>query len=84
MAVEYKRLTSDELEDFIEMRISQLREGGAKEDINLKPALYSYYSRHMADGTFVSCIVVDGEKIIGTSEMSFVEKPPYFSCQTER
>lgn len=80
MAVEYKRLTSDELEDFIEMRISQLREGGAKEDINLKPTLYSYYSRHMADGTFVSCIAVDGEKIIGTSEMSFVEKPPYFSC----
>ena len=34
----------------------------------------------MADGTFVSWIAVDGENIIGTSGMSFVEKPPYFGC----
>lgn len=34
----------------------------------------------MADGTFVSWLAVDGEKIIGTSGMSFVEKPPYFGC----
>ena len=52
----------------------------AKEDIDLKPALKDYYSRHMTEGTFVSWIAVDGNKIIGTSGMSFVEKPPYFSC----
>lgn len=34
----------------------------------------------MTEGTFVSWIAVDGNKIIGTSGMSFVEKPPYFSC----
>ncbi|MBQ5769249.1 MAG: GNAT family N-acetyltransferase, partial [Clostridiales bacterium] len=34
----------------------------------------------MADGTFVSYIAVDGDKIVGTSGMSFVEKPPYFGC----
>ena len=34
----------------------------------------------MTDGTFVSWIAVDGSKIIGTSGMSFVEKPPYFGC----
>ena len=33
-----------------------------------------------ADGTFVSWLAMDGDKIIGTSGMSFVEKPPYFSC----
>ena len=27
---------------------------------------------------------VDGEKIIGTSGMSFVEKPPYFGCPSGR
>ena len=36
--------------------------------------------RHMKDGTFVSWIAEDGGKIIGTSGMSFVEKPPYFGC----
>ena len=80
MAVEYKKLTEKELEVFIDMRINQLREEGAKEDIDLKPALRGYYNRHMADGTFVSWLAVDGGKIVGTSGMSFVEKPPYFGC----
>lgn len=80
LAVEYKRLTEKELDIFIEMRINQLREEGAKEDIDLVPALRDYYKRHMADGTFVSWLAVDNEEIIGTSGMSFVEKPPYFGC----
>lgn len=80
MAITYQRLTENELDTFIEMRINQLREEGAKEDIDLKPALYDYYHRHMADGTFVSWLAVDNGKIIGTSGMSFVEKPPYFGC----
>lgn len=80
VAVEYRRLTEKELEVFIDMRIKQLREEGAKEDIDLKPALRNYYYRHMADGTFVSWLAFDGDKIVGTSGMSFVEKPPYFGC----
>lgn len=34
----------------------------------------------MADGTFISWLAFDGDKIIATSGMSFVEKPPYFAC----
>lgn len=80
MKIEYKRLTENEINIFIEMRINQLREEGAKEDFDLRPALSDYYNRHMADGTFVSWLALDGNKIIGTSGMSFVEKPPYFGC----
>ncbi len=80
MAIEYKRLTENELDDFIDMRITQLREEGAKEEIDLVPALKDYYNRHMADGTFVSWLAFDKDMIIGTSGMSFVEKPPYFGC----
>ena len=80
MAVEYRRLTDKELDTFIEMRINQLREEGAKENIDLRPALKDYYNRHIREGTFVSWIAVDEDKIIGTSGMSFVEKPPYFGC----
>ena len=78
--VTYRRLTEKDLEDFIEMRITQLREEGAKENIDLHPALNDYYKRHLGDGTFVSWLALDGEKIVGTSGMSFVEKPPYFGC----
>ena len=80
MKIEYKRLTEKELDNFIDMRIHQLREEGAKEDIDLVPSLKDYYHRHMADGTFVSWIALDGNTMIGTSGMSFVEKPPYFGC----
>lgn len=80
MSIQYRKLTKKEIDTFIEMRICQLREEGSKENIDLKPALKDYYNRHMADGTFVSWLAVDGNKIVGTSGMSFIEKPPYFSC----
>lgn len=82
MTVSYQKLTNNELDIFIKMRIEQLREEGATEDIDLVPALKSYYQRHMADGTFISWLAVDNGKIIGTSGMSIVEKPPYFGCPT--
>ena len=82
MEIEYRKLSEKELDVFIEMRINQLREEGAKEDIDLKPALMDYYMRHMKDGTLVSWIAVDDGRIIGTSGMSFVEKPPYFGCSS--
>lgn len=84
MAIEYRKLTENELNDFIDMRIAQLKEEGAKETVDLVPYLQEYYSKHINDGTFVSWLAFDGEQIIGTSSMSFVEKPPIFSCPNGR
>lgn len=84
MPITYQKLTAKELDIFIGMRIDQLREEGAKEDIDLRPALREYYQRHMADDTFVSWLALDSGKIIGTSGMSIVEKPPYFGCPSGR
>lgn len=78
--ITYQKLTEKELDTFIQMRIRQLREEGATEDIDLAPALWDYYNRHMSDGTFVSWLAMNGERIVGTSGISFVEKPPYFGC----
>lgn len=86
MEIKYKKLSEAELDTFIDMRIGQLTEEYVSEgkevpkDVDLKAALLDYYHRHMADGTFVSWLAMDGDKIIGTSGMSFVEKPPYFTC----
>ena len=82
--IEYRKLTEEDLNVFIQMRITQLREEGAAEDVDLRPALMDYYGRHLSDCTFVSWLAVDGERIIGTSGMSFVEKPPYFGCPNGR
>ncbi len=86
MQIVYKKLTETELETFIYMRIRQLTEEYVSENrkvpenVDLKSALFDFYHRHMADGTFVSWLAMDGDKIVGTSGMSFVEKPPYFTC----
>ena len=77
-----RRLSADDLDAFIAVRIRQLREEGAKEQIDLTGALRQYYEKHMADGTFFSWIALDGGEIVGTSGMSVVEKPPYFGCPT--
>ena len=87
MQIVYKKLTEAELDTFINMRIAQLSEeytseGRTVPDVDLRSALKDFYHRHMADGTFVSWLAMDRDKIIGTSGMSFVEKPPYFSCPT--
>lgn len=86
MEIVYKKLTETELKTFIDMRITQLTEeykDAGKEvpkDVDLKSALFDYYHKHMADGTFVSWLAMDGDRIVGTSGMSFVEKPPYYTC----
>lgn len=80
MTITYRKLKTEDLDIFIRMRIDQLREEGAEEDIDLVPALRDYYERHLANDTFVSWLAMDGEKMIGTSGMSIVEKPPYFGC----
>ena len=84
MEIEYRKLVDTDLDTFISMRIAQLREEGAKEDVDLATALRDYYTRHMADGTFISWLAVSEGKIVGTSGMSIVEKPPYFGCPSGR
>ena len=59
VAIHYQKLTETELPTFIDMRIQQLREEGATEDIDLKSALFDYYRRHLTDGTFVSWLALD-------------------------
>jgi len=88
--ITYRKLVKEDLDIFIQMRIDQLTEEytsegkTVSEDVDLGTALHDFYERHLADGTFVSWLALDGDKIIGTSGMSFVEKPPYFACPTGR
>ena len=79
MEIIYRKLTQDDLDVFIEMRINQLQEEGAEPILDLRPQLYEYYAKHLKNGTFISWLAVDNRKIVGTSGMSFVEKPPYYS-----
>ena len=50
----------------------------------MKPALREYYNRHMTDGTFVSWLAVDGDKIVGTIGMTFVDNHHILAALVER
>ena len=82
--INYEKLTEKRVDTIVELRIKQLRDEGATEDFDLVPNLQDFYKRHLADGSFVSWLAVDGDRVVGTSGMSFVEKPPYFGCPTGR
>ena len=82
--IEYRMMTAGDIDEYVALRIRQLREEGATEDIDLAPALRDYYVRHLSDGTFAAWLAVEGGRIVGTSGMSFAEKPPWFSGPTGR
>ena len=82
--IEYRELTIEEIDAFARLRIRQLVEEGARAEGDLLPALLDYYRRHLSDGTFISYLALDGERIVGTGGVSIVEKPAWFGCPTGR
>ena len=82
--IEYRPLEAADVEAFIALRVRQLREEGAAEDVDLRPALRSYYARHLSDGSFFARLATDAGRIIATGGVSIVEKPPWFGCPSGR
>lgn len=88
MEIIYKKLTEKEIDRVIKLRIAQLTDEYTSEgktvpeNVDLDKALKDFYTRNLAAGTYVSWLAFDGDKIVGTSGMSFAEKPPYFTCTT--
>ena len=86
MDIVYKKLSENELSRVVKMRIDQLTEEYTSEGrtvpegVDLETSLLDFYKRNMDAGTYVSWLAFDGDKIVGTSGMSFAEKPPYFTC----
>lgn len=78
-SITFRKLVKSDIPAFVELRICQLQEEGAKPTFDLAPSLYAFYEKHMNDGTFLSWLALDGEKIVATSGMSLVEKPPYYA-----
>ena len=90
MDIVYKKLSENELSRITRIRIDQLTEEyisagrTVPQDVDLETSLMDFYKRNLAAGTYVSWLAFDGDKIVGTSGMSFAEKPPYFTCPSGR
>jgi len=80
MPICYRKMKVTDLEAFLDLRIAQLKEEGAKSSADIRPALKEYCIRHMADDTYVAYLAMDGDSIVGTGAMSIIERPPHFAC----
>lgn len=78
----FEKLTSSYLDRFVELRVKQLKEEGAKEKIDIRPNLIKYYNKHLNDKSFIAWIALLKGEIIGTIGIAIVEKPPYFGNET--
>lgn len=51
MELGYSRAMTDDVGRLVELRVSQLREEGAEDSVDLGPVLREYYAQHFSDGT---------------------------------
>ncbi len=84
LGLEFRKLAEGDEPAYAEIRMAQLHEEGAEESVDLRPALSDYCMRHLADGTFLSWLALDGGRIVAMGGASVVEKPPYYGCPTGR
>lgn len=79
----FRKMEPRDIPDYVSLRIQQLAEEGADTGCcDLSPHLSGFYQRHLTDGSFVSWLAQEDNQIIGTSGLSFVEKPPYYGNLT--
>lgn len=78
--MEIIRLTLDRVQEFTALRLEQLAEEGASSSKDLAPSFTEYLKKHLSDGSFISFIAVDNGKIVATSGMGIIEKPPFYAC----
>ena len=66
MEITYRKLTENELDEIIRLRIDQLTEEytssgkSVPENVDLESALMDFYKRNLAAGTYVSWLASDG------------------------
>lgn len=64
------------------LRKRQLLEEGATATEDLTAPLEDYYEKHLADGSFVCLLAVDGNEIVAMGGLSIADKPPYYGNPT--
>lgn len=78
--MEFKRLTTTNIDEIVDLRIKQLKDEGAIESFDIKPNLYAFYNEQLGNDNFIIFGCFIDNKIIATGSLSTVFKPPYYNC----
>lgn len=82
MELLYRKMQLSDIPVYVEMRLSQLKEEGAKVNCDLKTALYDYYNEYIPKGEFIAFLAEFDGEIIATSGLTFIVRPPYYNNPT--
>lgn len=81
MEFDIRRAKHSDLENLVELRIALLQEVGniknKEESDKVRDANKKYYDEHLNKGAFISFVAESQGKIIGTSGVILISRPPY-------
>jgi len=77
--MEFRKANINDVNELVTLRKRQLLDEGAIEEQNIDRELKEYFSRNIANGTFISWLAIENDEIIATSGLCFYELPPNFS-----
>lgn len=80
--MDFRKATSEDIPVLIKMRKQQLLDEGLQAVTNINMELNDYFNSSLEDGTFISWIALDNDKIVATSGICFYQLPPTYSNPT--
>jgi GNAT superfamily N-acetyltransferase len=77
--MEFRRANIDDLNELVNLRKQQLLDEGSKAEQDIDKDLEEYFSKNIANNTFISWVAVENNEIIATSGVCFYQLPPNYS-----
>ena len=83
--IEFRKADSRDITVLIELRKQQLADEGLPAAAQpIDGALRDYFARSLADGSFISWVALESDRIIATSGICFYQLPPNYSNPSGR
>jgi GNAT superfamily N-acetyltransferase len=77
--MEFRKANINDIVELTELRKQQLLDEGAKVEENIDIELTEYFLANITNGTFISWVAIENNKIIATSGLCFYQLPPTYS-----
>lgn len=78
----YRIAKRQDIPIMISLRKKQLIDEGIKPEIDIDKQLQQYFEEKLSDGSLVEWLLEDGETVVATAAIAFIELPPTYTNQS--
>ena len=82
--IKYRKANLNDIQYLVQYRKQQLADEGEALNIDINSELSNYFISSLSDGSLISWLALDGEKIVATSGLCFYQLPPNYFNLTGR